>query len=113
MSEQAPGPWHDVAALDDLFDGAGLEFSVAGQVVAVFRDGDAVHATDPMCTHGLARLCEGFLEDGQVECPLHQGRFDLVSGAATCAPATRALQVHPVRLQDGRVWVALGTAAEG
>lgn len=107
MSEPLAPNWHDVAALDDLFDGAGLEFAVADRTVAVFRSGDAVHATAPMCTHGLARLCEGFLEDGQIECPLHQGRFDLSTGAATCAPATVPIAVYPVRVEAGRVWVSM------
>lgn len=99
--------FHDVVALEALFDGAGLEFEVAGRPVALFRIGESVHATAPMCTHGLARLCEGFVEGHEIECPLHQGRFDLRTGAPTCAPVTQGIEVHPVRVEAGRVWVGM------
>ena len=107
MNDSEDLSWHEVTALSDLFDGAGLEFEVSGRIVALFRVGDAVHATAPMCTHGRARLCEGFIEDGSIECPLHQGRFDLKTGAPMCAPVTEALVIHPARVEAGRIWVAL------
>ena len=62
-------------------------------------------ATDNLCTHGHARLCEGFVEGFEIECPLHQGRFDLRTSLATCAPAAEALQTYPVRIEAGRVFV--------
>lgn len=99
-------PWIDAAALDDLWDGAGVGAVVAGRDIALFRIGDAVYATDNLCTHGHARLCEGFIEGHEIECPLHQGRFDLRTGAATCAPVSAALQTYPVRIEAGRVWLA-------
>ena len=101
--------WIDVAALDDLWDGAGFAATLPdGRELALFRVGDAVHATDALCTHGHARLCDGFVEGHEVECPLHQGRFDLRTGAPTAAPAERPVAVHAVRLVDGRVQVGVG-----
>ena len=99
--------WLDAAAMEDLWDGAGIGVTVQGREVALFRIGGAVFATDALCTHGQARLCEGFIEGGEVECPLHQGRFDLRSGAATCAPATEAVKTFPVRIEGGRVFVSI------
>jgi len=99
--------WTDAAALDDLWDGAGIAVTAQGRELALFRIGDAVFATDAFCTHGHARLCEGFIEGFEIECPLHQGRFDLRSGAATCAPATEAVKTYPVRIDAGRVWCAI------
>ena len=97
---------HDVTALEDLWDGAGLAVNVQGHELALFRVGDEVFATDALCTHGNARLCDGFVEGHEIECPLHQGRFDLRSGAATCAPAFHALKVYPIRIDGGRVHVS-------
>ena len=99
--------WIDAAAVDDLWDGAGIGVTVQGREFALFRVGDAVHATDAFCTHGHARLCEGFVEDHEIECPLHQGRFDLRSGTPTCEPATEALRTYPVRIEGGRVWLSI------
>jgi naphthalene 1,2-dioxygenase ferredoxin component len=106
-SEASGGDWVDVVAFDDLWDGAGQSAIVLGREIAIFRSGDAVYATDPMCTHGLARLCEGYVEGHEVECPLHQGRFDLRSGAATCPPVSQPIRVYPSRVRDGRVWARL------
>ena len=99
--------WHDTAAEADLWDGAGTSVAVQGREIAVFRIGDAVFATDNLCTHGHARLCDGFVEGFEIECPLHQGRFDLRTGAATCAPAVEAVKTYPVRIDAGRVFVQI------
>ena len=101
--------WTDAAAFDDLWDGAGTAVAAGGGLeVALFRIGDAVYATDNLCTHGHARLCEGFVEGFDIECPLHQGRFDVRSGAATCGPAIEAIRTFPVRIEGGRVFLSLG-----
>ena len=99
--------WFDVGAADDLWDRAGIGVVVQGQELALFRVGDAVYATDALCTHGHARLCEGFVEGHEIECPLHQGRFDLRSGASTGEPATEALHTYPVRIVEDRIEVLL------
>ena len=99
--------WIDATAEADLWDDAGVSVVVQGRDIAVFRSGDAVYATDNRCTHGHARLCDGFVEGHEIECPLHQGRFDLRSGAATCAPAVEAVKTYPVRIEGGRVYLAL------
>jgi naphthalene 1,2-dioxygenase ferredoxin component len=102
-----PTAWTDAAAADELWDGAGIGVVVQGRELALFRIGAAVYATDAFCTHGQARLCEGFVEGHEIECPLHQGRFDLRSGAATCEPASAALPTYPARLEGGRVQICL------
>jgi naphthalene 1,2-dioxygenase ferredoxin component len=102
-----PLHWHDAAAFDDLWDGAGAPATVHGHEVALFRIGDAVFATGAICTHGQANLCDGYVEGHEVECPLHQGRFDLRTGAPTCAPVDRPIAVYPVKIEGGRVFIAL------
>ena len=100
--------WIDAAALEDLWEGVGLDVNLGDRQLALFRIGEQVFAVDAVCTHGHARLCEGFVEGFDIECPLHQGRFDLRSGAATCAPAVDALKTYPVRIEGGRVYLSLG-----
>lgn len=103
--------WIDAAAADEVWNGAGLEVEAGGRTVALFRSGERVFASDALCTHGHAHLCEGFVDatdDGaSVECPLHQGRFELSTGAPLCEPVTEALRTYPVRIEGGRVFVAL------
>ena len=100
--------WTDVAALADLFDGAGIAVTPAGHDIALYSVDGAVYATDNLCTHGNARLCDGFLDGHEIECPLHQGKFDVRDGRALCDPVTEAVRSHPVRIEGGRVFVQLG-----
>ena len=99
--------WTDVAALADLFDGAGIAVTPAGHDIALYSVDGAVYATDNLCTHGNARLCDGFIEGLEIECPFHQGRFDLRTGQPTCAPATEPLKTWPVKIDGDRVYLAL------
>ncbi len=80
---------------------------VAGRDIAVYTVGDAVYATDNLCTHGHARLCDGFLDGHEIECPLHQGKFDVRDGRPACDPVTEAVRSYPVKIEGGRVFVAL------
>jgi naphthalene 1,2-dioxygenase system ferredoxin subunit len=41
----------------------------------------------------------------EIECPLHQGRFDVRDGRATCEPAEEALRSYPVKIERARVWL--------
>jgi naphthalene 1,2-dioxygenase system ferredoxin subunit len=100
--------WLDVAAADEVPDGDVVGRVVDGHEIALVRLGDEVLAIDARCTHGDASLCGGFVEpDGSIECPLHQGRFDIRSGKALCAPLTQDLAVHEARVDAGRVLVRL------
>ena len=104
MSE---GAWTAVATLDDFAASDAISVVVAGKEIAIFLVDGAVFATANRCTHGDARLCDGWVEGHEIECPLHQGRFDVRSGAATRAPAEVALATWPARIVDGRVELQL------
>jgi naphthalene 1,2-dioxygenase system ferredoxin subunit len=102
-----PEAWIDVAGVDDLFEGASIAVQVQGRELALHCVDGEPHATDNLCTHGAARLCEGFLEGHEIECPLHQGRFDVRDGRALCAPATQPVAVYRTRIEGGRVMLSL------
>ena len=69
--------------------------------------GDEVFATDNICTHGHARLCDGFLDGHEIECPLHQGKFDVRDGRPTCEPAVEPVRSYPVKIEGQRVFVLI------
>ena len=99
--------WTDAAAPDDVPTDEVIGVAVAGRDVALYRVDGEVFATDNLCTHGLARLCDGFLLGHEIECPMHQGRFDVRTGRPTCAPVTEPVRSYPVKIENGRVWLAL------
>jgi naphthalene 1,2-dioxygenase system ferredoxin subunit len=78
-----------------------------GREIALYGVDGEVYATANLCTHGNARLCDGFLEGHEIECPLHQGRFDVRDGRALCSPLRENIAAYPVRIEDGVVFVAL------
>jgi naphthalene 1,2-dioxygenase system ferredoxin subunit len=100
--------WTDVSAFDDVPEEDVLGVETAGKDVALYNVDGQVYATDNICTHGHARLCDGFLEGFEIECPLHQGKFDIRDGRPTCQPVTEAVRTYPVKIEDGRVFVDLG-----
>ncbi|MGF6504993.1 naphthalene 1,2-dioxygenase system ferredoxin subunit [Paraburkholderia sp. 32] len=77
--------------------------------IALYRVGKQVYATDIICTHGHARLCDGFLDGHEIECPLHQGKFDVRTGKAICEPLTTDIRAYPVRVENGDVFVELSS----
>ncbi|MEJ8824447.1 non-heme iron oxygenase ferredoxin subunit [Variovorax humicola] len=99
--------WTDAATVDDVPTDDVIGMIVAGKDLALYSVEGEVFATDNICTHGHARLCEGFLEGHEIECPLHQGKFDVRNGKPTCAPVTEAIRSYPVKIEGGRVWLAL------
>jgi naphthalene 1,2-dioxygenase system ferredoxin subunit len=99
--------WTPVASLDDFAASDAIFVVAAGQEIAIYLVDGAVFATANRCTHGDARLCDGWVEGHEIECPLHQGRFDVRSGAATGVPAEVALATYPARLAGDRVELQL------
>ena len=108
MSAERQAAWTDVAAVEDLFDGASIEVRPQGREIALHCVDGVPYATDNVCTHGAGSLCEGYLEGFQIECPLHQGRFDVRDGRPLCDPVTEPIRVYPVRIEGARVWLDLG-----
>ncbi|NDG15064.1 MAG: non-heme iron oxygenase ferredoxin subunit [Betaproteobacteria bacterium] len=97
--------WMDVMALEDVFEGEVMAVNVQGKEIALYEVQGELYATDNLCTHGAARLSDGFLEGREIECPFHQGRFDVCTGKALCAPLTENIRVYPVRIDNKRVFV--------
>lgn len=100
--------WHDAIARWEVPDDDVVSVQVLGREVAFYAVGDEVFATGNICSHGHARLCEGFLDGYEIECPRHQGKFDVRTGQATCAPAVEPIKVYPVKIDGERVFIALG-----
>jgi nitrite reductase/ring-hydroxylating ferredoxin subunit len=76
-----------------------------GETYAVFQAGGAYYVTADQCTHGPGFLSEGAVIGLEVECPFHQGRFDLRTGAPTAPPCFEPVRVWIAHLVDGRICI--------
>jgi 3-phenylpropionate/trans-cinnamate dioxygenase ferredoxin subunit len=102
--------WIAVVDADDIDVEDVLEVEVEGRTLCVYRTTDGYFASDGICTHEHAHLADGLVIGNVIECPKHQGRFDVRDGAAKGPPASVPLCTYPVKVQDGTVHVDLGGA---
>ena len=104
--------WTTVCTADDIVPHTGVCALVEGRHVAVFRLGDdrffAIDNIDPKS--GASVLSRGLLgslgERIVVASPLYKNHFDLATGECLEAPE-HSVGVHAVRIEEGRVLVAL------
>jgi nitrite reductase (NADH) small subunit len=73
---------------------------------ALIRMGDAIYCIDGVCSHEGGPLGEGSLDNGELVCPWHEGRYDVKTGAAD--PDTdwvTDVTSYPTKVEDGYVWI--------
>lgn len=99
--------WHDVAGEDALSEDEAIGVVIGKLPIALCRSGGELYALHNVCTHQYALLSDGYVEDGQIECPLHQGRFELRTGKPCGAPVTKPVRVYSVKSEGGRVYVEI------
>lgn len=96
---------HRVGDVGDVPLLEGRRVTIAGRAVAVFRLPGGWAATDAACPHLGGPLQDGIVGDSCVTCPLHQRRFDLITGEQIGGEDRVA--VHEVLELDGELWVRL------
>ncbi|MCS7061049.1 MAG: fatty acid desaturase [Anaerolineae bacterium] len=110
-SDAAPNAegWVDVCDLGQLLPGEALRFEHQGNSYAIYRTQiGQLFASDGKCTHGNAYLADGFLEGACIECPKHNGRFDIRTGAVLRSPPRTALKTYAAREHHGKIQVKVG-----
>ena len=96
--------WLEVCDLDALLPDDVVRLEHGDKIYAIYRTFiGQLYASDGRCTHGNAQLSEGFLQGTCIECPKHNGRFDVRDGSVRRPPPKTALQTYPVRHRGGRV----------
>ncbi len=91
-----------IGRLADIPDGGAVTVRGPGKLIAVFREGDQVHAIDDMCPHAGASLSDGCVENGVVTCRWHYWRFRLCDGAWADNPRIK-IGSYPVRVVGDEV----------
>jgi 3-phenylpropionate/trans-cinnamate dioxygenase ferredoxin subunit len=97
--------WIRAVGVGDVEEEDLVGVTVEGRDVAIYNLAGCFYATANLCTHENACLSDGFVIDDVIECPRHQGRFHIPTGAAKGAPVHIALKTYPVRVEGGDVFV--------
>jgi nitrite reductase/ring-hydroxylating ferredoxin subunit len=105
-----PGPraqsgFIKVAMGSDIPDGE-MKIVCDGRVVVANAAG-RFHAFGNICPHADGPLGEGFLDGLIVECPWHNGQWDIITGKGLTAFATADILVFEVRVVGDDVEVKL------
>ena len=99
--------WVCVPKGEEMREGTMIATSALGKHLIVYRTISGYFATDRRCTHQAADLLRGYFDQNIIECPVHQGRFNVCTGAALSAPASTPLKTYPVKLDNGQVFVEI------
>lgn len=100
------GTWIEACAADDIEMEDVIRFDFEDRSFAVYRTekGD-YFATDGYCTHERFHLSNGLVMGNVIECPKHNGRFDIPTGQAKRAPVCVDLKTYPVKIEAGKVFI--------
>jgi len=96
--------WIEICAAADLGPEDILRFDHGNKTYALYRTADGtLYATDGVCTHGNTHLSDGLVVGCMIECPKHNGRFNLADGSPARAPVCRSLVTWPIEERAGRI----------
>lgn len=100
------GGWIRAGNVADIDEDDTHSVEIDGKLVCLYNLGGEIFATDGKCTHGDADLSLGMVTDScLIECPLHEGTFDIRTGRAMAAPCTEDLRCHPVKVEQGVIYL--------
>ena len=105
--------WHPAGHAADFEDEDVEQIWVGETAIAVYRVDGQFYATADVCTHEHAYLSDGVVVGCIVECPMHQGRFDIATGKAKGAPVSVDLKTYPVKVVDGELFVKVKMSGGG
>jgi len=99
------GIWVKAMAASELEPDDADRFDYDGQCIAIYNVDNEYLATGGICSHEHAFLSEGYVADGTVECPLHQGIFNIRTGRPLSPPVTIALKTFKTKVEEGHIYV--------
>jgi Na(+)-translocating NADH:ubiquinone oxidoreductase F subunit len=106
--------WVKICSGDKLDKEDVLRFDHESKTYAVYRTAEgAVYATDGICTHGNTHLAEGIVMGKQIECPKHNGRFDITDGSPKRDPVCVPLKAYAVHEQEASLYLDLTHVNKG
>ena len=104
MSEEN---WHLVGTTDNMEVEDILRFDHGDKTFCIYMLDDGFYATDGICTHETVHLEDGIVMDNEVECPMHQGVFDIKTGKAVSPPACEDLKTYPIKVEDNNIYIQI------
>ena len=72
--------WIGVCDAEQVQEDFPYSGNIDGKEIGIYLIDGEYYALEDVCPHAYALLSQGFVEDGKVECPLHEAVFDVKTG---------------------------------
>ncbi|MDA1283546.1 MAG: non-heme iron oxygenase ferredoxin subunit [Proteobacteria bacterium] len=105
--KQEENNWHLVCNEDEIDMDDLIRFDFKNSTYCVYRINDGFYATDGICTHEAVHLEDGLVMNGEIECPMHQGIFDIKTGKAKSPPACKDLNIYSVKSEERKIFIQI------
>jgi 3-phenylpropionate/trans-cinnamate dioxygenase ferredoxin component len=105
--------WVTVCPASEIPEGQREVFGINDRWIAVFNVCDKYYAIEDLCTHDGNNLAfdrndqPSKLDNHEIECPRHGGRFDIRNGQATRSPADIDVPWYKIRVTDGNIQILI------
>jgi nitrite reductase/ring-hydroxylating ferredoxin subunit/uncharacterized membrane protein len=100
-------PEYEAASVDELGINHLKLIKIMDKRIALCRTEDGYYAFDDRCTHRGASLADAVAICGTVQCLWHGSQFDVKTGKVKAGPAELPVNVYPVHIRDGKVFIKL------
>jgi nitrite reductase/ring-hydroxylating ferredoxin subunit len=105
--------YFELCSVGDVYPDLPFKAQLDGTDLAVFQLAGTYYVTQDTCTHGPGSLCEGYVDGEEIECPFHQGKFSIITGAPTAAPCMEPLKTWEVSVREGKILVPRAPKGQG
>jgi nitrite reductase (NADH) small subunit len=97
---------HVIAQVEDVPNGAGKEYAVAGRIIALFNIDGEYSAIDGICAHAGGPIAAGAVVGNVVTCPWHGWQYDVKTGQH-CLTESICQQSFPVSVENDSIVVEI------
>jgi|TARA_B100000315_G_scaffold32737_2_gene27530 nitrite reductase (NADH) small subunit len=103
--------WIEIGSVDEIPSLGSRVVHANGEEIALFRTAnDEIFAVRDRCPHKEGPLSQGIVHGKRVTCPMHNLVLELSDGKAV-HPDEGCAMVYPVKVEEGRIWIAWQSAA--
>ena len=82
-------------------------FDHGDKTFCIYNIKDGFYATDGMYTHEDVHLEDGLVTDDEIECPMHQGIFNIKTGAVIQDPPCDSLKTYDVKVDGEKIYIKI------
>ena len=93
-------------SLDSFPENQPLGIELKGIRITLIRSGETIRAVSAYCPHARGPLDKGWIEEGELVCPLHRWRFRLTDGKCSTIRG-EFISTFSCEVRGNEVWVEL------